>query len=64
MWHVFLTEAVAMEGSFQGGERTWAETGIGEDLTKVRWPAEINSEVFFLGDCGWWGLRKGYENLL
>ena len=52
MWHVFLTEAVAMEGSFQGGERTWAETGIGEDLTKVRWPAEINSEVFFLGDCG------------
>ena len=41
---------VTREGSFQGGERMWAEAG--EDLAEVGWSPEVDSGFFFLGNCG------------
>jgi hypothetical protein len=31
---------VAKDGSFQGGEGTWAEADVGEDWTEVGWSVE------------------------
>ena len=34
-------------GSFQGGEETRVEVGVGEDLAEVGWSVEVNSEGCF-----------------
>ena len=38
---------LAGERSFQGGEGTRAEAGVGEDLVEVGWSAEVDSWVCF-----------------
>ena len=36
-WYIFAVCMDAREGSFQGGEGTRAEAGVGEDLAEVGW---------------------------
>ena len=52
---------IPTEGSFQGGEGTWAEAGVVEDLAEVGESAEVDRGG--LGNCGWWDLRRGCGNL-
>ena len=43
MGHVLHSGYACREGSFQGGEVTRVETGVGEDLAEVGWSAEVDS---------------------
>ena len=38
--------AIAKGEFFQGGEETWAETGLDEDLAEVGWSVEVESGFF------------------
>ena len=45
--------AVAEEGSFQGGEGTRVEAGVGEDLAEVGWSAGVDSGGCFNPSSGY-----------
>ena len=38
----FAEDTVAMEGSFQGNDRSKVDTGIGEDFAESGWSAEVD----------------------
>ena len=42
----------------------WTEVSVDEYLTEVGWSAEVDGAGIFLGNCGWWGLRRGCKNLI
>ena len=40
----FVACTVARQGSFQGGEGMRAEVDVGNDLTEIRWSAEVDRD--------------------